>query len=105
MSCTQVNILTLATNSVNTHVATYMTIILCAYTSTHTTSGLKDPFLVRLDVDSKLSEQLRLCYLSTRQDNKPALLLYLLQQVLPSNEQTVIFAATKHHVEFLREVS
>ena len=84
-----------------------MIIIICEYASMHTykSSGLKDPFLVRLDVDSKLSEQLRLCYLSTRQDNKPALLLYLLQHVLPSDEQTVIFAATKHHVEFLREVS
>ena len=72
---------------------------------TYKPSGLKDPFLVRLDVDSKLSEQLRLCYLSTRQDDKPSLLLYLLQHVLPSDEQTVIFTATKHHVEFLREVS
>ena len=68
-------------------------------------SGLKDPVLVRLDVDSKLSDQLKLCFLSTRQDNKPALLLYLLQHILPPDEQTVIFAATKHHVEYLREVS
>ena len=66
--------------------------------------GLKDPVLVRLDVDSKLSDQLKLCFLSTRQDNKPALLLYLLQHILPTDEQTVIFAATKHHVEYLREV-
>ena len=66
--------------------------------------GLKDPVLVRLDVDSKLSDQLKLCFLSIRQDNKPALLLYLLQHILPTDEQTVIFAATKHHVEYLREV-
>jgi superfamily II DNA/RNA helicase len=66
--------------------------------------GLKDPVLVRLDVDSKLSDQLKLCFLSTRQDDKPALLLYLLQHILPVDEQTVIFAATKHHVEYLREV-
>lgn len=68
-------------------------------------TGLKDPVLVRLDVDSKLSDQLKLCYLSSRQDSKPALLLHLLQNVVPPNEQTVIFAATKHHVEYLREAS
>ena len=60
--------------------------------------------LVRLDVDSKLSDQLKLFFLATRADIKPAVLLYLLRTVMPANEQTVVFAATKHHVEYLREV-
>ena len=59
---------------------------------------------MRLDVDSKLSEQLKLYFLSTRADDKPAVLLYLLRNVISTEEQTVVFAATKHHVEYLREV-
>jgi len=34
-------------------------------------AGLKDPVLVRLDVDSKLSEQLKQTFLATRADDKP----------------------------------
>lgn len=37
-------------------------------------------------------------------DDKPALLLHLLRNVAKPQEQTVVFAATKHHVEYLREV-
>lgn len=67
-------------------------------------AGLKDPELVRLDVDSKLSDQLRLFFLSVRKEDKTSALLYLLQSVLPTTEQTAIFAPTKHHVEYLQEV-
>ena len=67
-------------------------------------AGLKDPVLVRLDVDSKLSEQLKLFYLSVRKEDKVSALLYLLQTVLPAEEQTVVFTPTKHHVEYLKEV-
>ncbi len=51
-----------------------------------------------------MSEQLSLHFLSSRVDDKPALLLYLLNNVVPAGEQTVVFAATKHHVEYLKEV-
>lgn len=37
-------------------------------------------------------------------DDKAALLLYLLRNVVKPQEQTVVFAATKHHVEYLKEV-
>ena len=95
-------------------------------------AGLKDPVLVRLDVDSKLSEQLKLAYLATRPEDKPgdkihykefthlasscllfslpvlistlALLLHLLGHVVAPSNQTVVFTATKHHVEYLRQV-
>ncbi len=67
-------------------------------------AGLKDPVLVRLDLDSKLSDQLKLFFLSVRAEDKASSLLYLLQSVLPSSNQTVIFTATKHHVEYLKEV-
>ncbi|GFO28946.1 ATP-dependent RNA helicase ddx54-like [Plakobranchus ocellatus] len=64
-------------------------------------AGLTDPVLIRLDVDSKLSENLRMSFLSCRDSDKCALLLYLLKHVIKDTEQTVVFAATKHHVEFL----
>ena len=67
-------------------------------------AGLKDPVLVRLDVDSKLSDQLKLFFLSVRREDKASALLYLLQSVLPATDQTAVFAPTKHHVEYLKEV-
>ncbi|GFS05707.1 ATP-dependent RNA helicase DDX54-like [Elysia marginata] len=64
-------------------------------------AGLTDPVLIRLDVDAKLSENLGMSFLSCRDSDKCALLLYLLKHVIKETEQTVVFAATKHHVEFL----
>ncbi|XP_076437575.1 ATP-dependent RNA helicase DDX54-like [Babylonia areolata] len=64
-------------------------------------AGLTDPTLVRLDVDTKLSAQLKLSFLSCRADDKEAMLLYLLRDVISDNELTVVFVATKHHVEYL----
>lgn len=33
-----------------------------------------------------------------------AVLLYLLRSVIPPNQQSVVFVATKHHVEYLKEI-
>ncbi|CAB3987285.1 ATP-dependent RNA helicase DDX54 [Paramuricea clavata] len=65
-------------------------------------AGLNDPTLLRLDVDTKLSEQLKLAFFSVRADDKNAVLLHLLQSVIKPTEQTMIFAATRHHVEYLK---
>uniref|UniRef100_A0AAY4BRT5 ATP-dependent RNA helicase DDX54 n=1 Tax=Denticeps clupeoides TaxID=299321 RepID=A0AAY4BRT5_9TELE len=67
-------------------------------------AGLTDPVLVRLDVDTKLSDQLKLSFFHMRLDDKPALLLHLLRNVMKPQEQTVVFVATKHHVEYLKEL-
>ncbi|XP_073992656.1 ATP-dependent RNA helicase DDX54 [Rhodnius prolixus] len=64
-------------------------------------AGLSDPVLIRLDVESKLPETLKLSFISCRPEEKPAALLCLLKQVIPNDKLTIIFAATKHHVEFL----
>ncbi|CAG5133920.1 unnamed protein product [Candidula unifasciata] len=64
-------------------------------------AGLTDPTLIRLDVDTKLNENLQLSFFSCRDADKCALLLYLLKRVIKPTEQTVVFAATKHHVEYL----
>lgn len=36
-----------------------------------------------------------------RQEDKTAALLWLLQEVIPEGSPTLIFTATRHHVEFL----
>lgn len=46
----------------------------------------------------------QLSFFHVRVDDKVALLLYLLRNVVKPQEQTVVFAATKHHVEYLKEV-
>ena len=67
-------------------------------------AGLNDPTLLRLDVDTKLSDQLKLAFFSVRTDDKNAILLHLLRTVIKPTEQTMIFAATRHHVEYLKTV-
>uniref|UniRef100_A0A667YQG8 RNA helicase n=1 Tax=Myripristis murdjan TaxID=586833 RepID=A0A667YQG8_9TELE len=67
-------------------------------------AGLTEPVLIRLDVDSKISDQIKLSFFHLRPDDKPALLLHLLRNVVKPQEQTVVFAATKHHVEYLKEL-
>ncbi|XP_017263465.1 ATP-dependent RNA helicase DDX54 [Kryptolebias marmoratus] len=67
-------------------------------------AGLTEPVLIRLDVDSKLSDQIKLSFFHLRVDDKPALMLHLLRNVVKPQEQTVVFAATKHHVEYLKEL-
>ncbi|XP_029427665.1 ATP-dependent RNA helicase DDX54 [Rhinatrema bivittatum] len=67
-------------------------------------AGLTEPVLIRLDVDTKLSDQLKLAFFHLRADDKPAVLLHLLRSVVKPQEQTVIFVATKHHAEYLREL-
>jgi ATP-dependent RNA helicase DDX54/DBP10 len=94
-------------------------------------AGLRDPKLVRLDAESKISSDLRLAFFSVKQAEKDACLLALLRDVIkvpygnshspstPDGEsrkkvkgkahanftaphQTLVFAATKHHVEYLQ---
>lgn len=92
-------------------------------------AGLQDPKLVRLDAESKISSDLKMAFFSVKQAEKEACLLGLLRDVIkvpfgrPQTEaaeeadkkrkkgkylehftaphQTLIFAATKHHVEYL----
>ncbi|KXN92443.1 ATP-dependent RNA helicase DBP10, partial [Leucoagaricus sp. SymC.cos] len=94
-------------------------------------AGLEDPKLVRLDAESKISSDLRMAFFSAKKAEKDACLLSLLRDVIkvPLSEnkaaeesdgkdkkqkgkakhseqltaphQTLIFAATKHHVEYL----
>ncbi|KAM5192724.1 ATP-dependent RNA helicase DDX54 [Mantella aurantiaca] len=67
-------------------------------------AGLTEPVLIRLDVDTKLNDQLKLAFFHVRAEDKPAVLLHLLRCIVKPQEQTVIFVATKHHAEYLREM-
>ncbi|XP_074593042.1 ATP-dependent RNA helicase DDX54 [Brevipalpus obovatus] len=67
-------------------------------------NGSHDPVLIRLDVESKLSENLTSCFLSCRESDKLSILLYLLKEVTKKDEMTLIFAATRHHVEYLQTI-
>jgi ATP-dependent RNA helicase DDX54/DBP10 len=94
-------------------------------------AGLQDPKLVRLDAESKISSDLKMAFFSVKQAEKDACLLSLLRDVIkvpfgqaPPAEveasedqprkhkmrrleqrtaphQTLVFVATKHHVEYL----
>ncbi|KOS15308.1 dead-domain-containing protein [Malassezia pachydermatis] len=93
-------------------------------------AGLEtNPKLIRLDADQKISPDLRMAFFSVKPAEKEAALLYLLREVIrvPTGEhaeededsgsskkrkrlnpvdqlrpyQTIIFCATKHHVEYL----
>lgn len=67
-------------------------------------AGLSDPILLRLDVENKLPPQLQLWFLPVRPEQKVAALLVLLKSHIDQNQQTIVFAATKHHVEYLHMV-
>lgn len=67
-------------------------------------AGLNNAEFIRLDVESKLSENLRLSYFNVRSQDKFAALLYILRRLVREDEQTIIFACTRHHCEFLRDL-
>ncbi|XP_066256724.1 ATP-dependent RNA helicase DDX54 [Euwallacea similis] len=67
-------------------------------------AGLSDPVLLRLDVETKLPDELKLEFLIVRPEEKLAALLVLLRTIIDSKQQTVVFAATKYHVEYIHLV-
>ncbi|VDN97130.1 unnamed protein product [Rodentolepis nana] len=67
-------------------------------------AGLTEPALIRLDVDTKLSENLKMAFVTCYPFEKEALLIHLLKTLIPDNEKVVIFFATKHHVDYMELV-
>ncbi|KAF6008967.1 hypothetical protein HII12_003856 [Brettanomyces bruxellensis] len=45
-------------------------------------AGLSNPVLVRLDAESKISENLEMCFITTKKNERDANLLYLLEEVI-----------------------
>jgi len=67
-------------------------------------AGLSDPTLIRLDVDTKISEKLKTGFIFVRDEDKTALLLHMLQKSVKTEELTVVFVSTRHHVDYLYEL-
>jgi ATP-dependent RNA helicase DDX54/DBP10 len=67
-------------------------------------AGLQNPTLIRLDVDTKISRDLQMYFFSVKAEEKEASLLYLLRNVISLDQQTVVFVATKHHVEYINQL-
>jgi len=65
-------------------------------------AGLSEPTLVRLDVETKVPDTLKLAFLQCRAEAKDAVLLHLLTRVVPKDQQTIVFCATRYHVEYLQ---
>lgn len=66
-----------------------------------TRAGLREPQLIRLETDTKMSEELRMAFFTVRTTEKIAGLLYLVRKIIPANDMTIVFTATKHHSEFI----
>ncbi|VFR00280.1 unnamed protein product [Cuscuta campestris] len=64
-------------------------------------AGLRDPQLVRLDLDTKITPDLKLAFFTLRQEEKYAALLYLIREQIGSDQQTLIFVSTTYQLEFL----
>ena len=72
-----------------------------------TLSGIKDYKMIQVDRESKLSDDLKCQFFATRTIDKTGALLYIMQELInlhDSKHQSIIFAATRHHVEYLHEV-
>ena len=64
-------------------------------------AGLKSPQLVRLDVDTKVSSELRMVFFTVRPSDKYAALLWVMHELLPQDQQAMVFVSTRHHVELV----
>ncbi|KAJ3027933.1 ATP-dependent RNA helicase ddx54, partial [Rhizophlyctis rosea] len=64
-------------------------------------AGLSDPALIRLDVDTKISKDLQMYFFSVKQEEKEAALLNLFRTCISPEQLTILFVATKHHVEYV----
>lgn len=58
-----------------------------------------------MDVESKVPDTLELGFLSVRPEERDAALLCLLKYVVKPDSMVIIFAPTKHHVDFIHLVS
>uniref|UniRef100_A0AC34QK98 RNA helicase n=1 Tax=Panagrolaimus sp. JU765 TaxID=591449 RepID=A0AC34QK98_9BILA len=67
-------------------------------------AGLSDPTLIRLDVDTKISEKLSMAFIACRPNSKISALLFLARRCVDRQEQTIIFCATMKHVEYVAAI-
>jgi ATP-dependent RNA helicase DDX54/DBP10 len=76
-------------------------------------SGIKDYRMLQVDKESKLSDDLKLHFFMVRTGEKPAALLYVMRELIECpqttpekpQQQTIIFGATRYHVEYMHELA
>ena len=71
-------------------------------------SGIKDYRMLQVDRESKLSDDLKLHFFLVRTGEKAAALIYVMRELIQfvnPNSQTIIFGATRYHVEYIHELS
>ena len=66
-------------------------------------TGLSNPVLIKLDQEHKLPEELDLDFFMVRKEDKEALLLHIITHIidLSKDQLSIIFVATRHHVEYM----
>ncbi|GAB5367064.1 hypothetical protein AAMO2058_001197800 [Amorphochlora amoebiformis] len=64
-------------------------------------AGLRNADIIRLDVEQKISDNLKMAFFTLRKAEKYAAVLYIMKSVIPTKQQALIFAATKYQVEVL----
>lgn len=69
-----------------------------------TKAGLYNPILIRLDTEGKINDNLKTIFLGCRNEDKLAVLIHILREIVKPKEQTVVFLPTRHHIEYLKEV-
>mmetsp|Transcript_43760 Transcript_43760/g.103391 ORF Transcript_43760/g.103391 Transcript_43760/m.103391 type:complete len:885 (+) Transcript_43760:96-2750(+) len=67
-------------------------------------AGVKNPVFVRLDVETTLSDSLKLWFLYVRQSEKLAATIHVLRRLQQEGKSTIMFVATRYHVEFFGEL-
>ncbi|KAL2894087.1 putative DEAD-box ATP-dependent RNA helicase 29 [Bienertia sinuspersici] len=67
-------------------------------------AGLHDPQTIRLDVEKKISADCELTFFTMRPEEKNAALVYLVREVINTNQQMLIFVSTRYHTEFLKSL-
>ena len=67
-------------------------------------AGLREPVIVRLDAETKVSENLRLVFLRLRSEERMAALLMLLRELIPNEQQAMVFVATRQYAELVANV-
>ena len=64
-------------------------------------AGMTAPQIIRLDTDVKVSEQLKMSFVTCQTSERLAVFMYIMRELIPRAQQTIVFAATRHHVEYL----
>jgi ATP-dependent RNA helicase DDX54/DBP10 len=65
-------------------------------------AGLRSPAVIRLDADAKISENLDLRFFTIRPASKLSALMIIFKKFIQTEtEQTILFVASKHHVEYM----